>query len=122
MPSEQLPSIINALADYTGMGVPEGKLEVGIQSNAAVWHGGSGTDTGGVTKPKQTWTYSAACVTEDPGAPSWTTMPYRQMVATLLGAAGYSQHFDAVADQSWLSYDPSGTGAINEAKDRFDLL
>lgn len=119
VPSEQLPSIINALADYTVLGIPKGKLGMGIQLDAAVWQGGSGTSTYGVTKPKQTWTYSAACVTEDSGAPSWTTMPYRQMVATLLGAAGYSQHFDAVADQSWLSYDPSGTGAINEANDRF---
>src|SRR5262245_54778547 len=54
---------------------------------------GSGTSTGGVTAPKQTWTYAADCVISDPGAPSLNTMPYRQMVATLLPAPGYTSHF-----------------------------
>ncbi|MGO9059185.1 MAG: glycosyl hydrolase family 18 protein [Candidatus Binataceae bacterium] len=108
VPTEQLPSITNALADYTGLGIPESKLAMGIQFDSAVWQGGAGTSTGGVTQPKQTWTV----------APGWSTMPYRQMVA-LITTAGYTQHFDAVADQSWLSYDPSGAGTMNEANDRF---
>jgi GH18 family chitinase/fibronectin type 3 domain-containing protein len=114
VPTEQLPSITKALADYTGQGILQSKLGMGIQFDAAVWQGGSGSSTGGVTQPKQTWTYSPACVTKDPGAPSWFTMPYRQMAATLIGAPGYAQHFDAIADQSWLSYD-----AVNAASDRF---
>lgn len=109
VPSEQLPSITNALADYTSLGIPQSKLAMGIQFDSAVWTGGSGTSTGGVTKPKQTWTV----------APSFTTLPYRQMITTLAITPGYTTNFDSVADQSWLSYDPSGTGTTNESEDSF---
>ncbi len=115
-PTEQLPSIINALADYTAKGIPASRLAMGVQLDAAVWQGGSGTSTGGVTAPKQTWTYAADCVTSDPGAPSFDTLPYSQMVATLLPAPGYTSHFDTVADQSWLSFN---AGPGNDANDRF---
>ncbi|MDR3557558.1 MAG: glycosyl hydrolase family 18 protein, partial [Syntrophobacteraceae bacterium] len=118
VPTEQLPSITNAIADYTSLGIPESSLGMGIQFDSAVWTGGSGTSTGGVTKPKQSWTY--ACVNgKDAGAPSWTTLPYRQMITTLAVTSGYTTNFDSVADQSWLGYDPSGTGTTNESKDSF---
>jgi sugar lactone lactonase YvrE len=41
------------------------------------------------------------------------------MITTLATTVGYTTNFDAVADQSWLGYDPSGTGTTNEAKDSF---
>jgi len=119
-PGEQLPSIVNALADYTSLGIPSSYMAMGIQFDSAVWTGGSGTTTGGVTKPQQSWTYgNDNCETPDPGAPSWTTLPYRQMITTLATTAGYTTNFDSVADQSWLSYDPSGNGTTNESKDSF---
>ena len=120
VPTEQLPSTTNALADYTNLGIPQSSMAMGIQFDSAVWTGGSGTTTGGVTKPQQSWTYSNdGCATPDPGAPSWTTLPYRQMITTLATTPGYITNFDSVADQSWLSYDPSGTGTVNESKDSF---
>jgi len=115
-----LPSIPTALNDYTSLGIPISRMAMGIQFDSAVWTGGSGTSNGGVTKPDQSWTYgNDNCATADPGAPSWTTVPYRTMITTLATTAGYTTNFDSVADQSWLSYDPSGTGTTNEAKDSF---
>jgi GH18 family chitinase len=107
--SEPLPSIVNAIADYTSLAIPQSLLAMGIQFDAETWTGGQGTSTGGVSKPKQNWTV----------APSTNTMPYRQMITTLAITAGYTTNFDATADQSWLSYDPSGTGTTNEAEDSF---
>jgi GH18 family chitinase/sugar lactone lactonase YvrE len=120
--SEQLPSITNAIADYTVAGVPQGLLAMGIQVDSEVWTGGQGTSTGGVTQPKQTWTgdgHSAYCSTTNPSAPNINTLAYRLMINTLATTAGYTTNFGATADQSWLSYDPSGTGTTNESQDSF---
>jgi GH18 family chitinase/sugar lactone lactonase YvrE len=121
--SEQLPSITGAIAVYTGApyNIPAGKLGMGIQLDSEIWMGGTGTSTGGVTEPKQTWTgdnNDAFCSTTNPDAPTTSTLPYRQTVP-LETTAGYTMTFDSVADQSWLSFDPSGGGTVNENKDRF---
>ncbi|HEY2859842.1 MAG TPA: glycosyl hydrolase family 18 protein [Terracidiphilus sp.] len=120
VPSEALPSITNAITDYTTTHahIPASKLAMGMQFDAEVWTGGSGTSTGGVTQPKQTWTNDSNC-NSNSGAPKLTTMPYRQMSTTVATNPNYTSHFDNVADQSWLSYDPSGAGTTNEANDRF---
>jgi GH18 family chitinase/sugar lactone lactonase YvrE len=117
--SEQLPSITNAIADYTSLGIPQSKLAMGIQFDSSVWTGGQGTSTGGVTQPKQTWTGDSTCSSSNPDAPSYSTLPYRQMITTLAVTNGYTTNFDSTADQSWLSYDPSGSGSTNESKDSF---
>jgi fibronectin type 3 domain-containing protein len=120
VPSEALPSITGAIADYTTTHaqIPISRLAMGMQFDAEVWTGGSGTSTGGVTQPKQTWTNDSNC-NSNSGAPSIGTMPYRTMSTTLATNPNYSSHFDTVADQSWLSYDPSGAGTTNESKDQF---
>jgi GH18 family chitinase/sugar lactone lactonase YvrE len=117
VPSEQLPSSTNAIADYTSLGIPASKLAIGIQFDASVWTGGQGTSTGGVTQPKQTWTNDNNC-NSNPYAPTYSTQPY-SAITKLESTAGYTTNFDSTADQSWLSYDPSGTGTTNESADSF---
>lgn len=50
-----VPSIEESVNDYLNAGVPSSKLAVGIDFYGYVWQGGSGTSTGGVTKPGQSW-------------------------------------------------------------------
>ena len=121
---EPLPSITGAVADYTGAGVPIGKLGMGIQFGGLEWDGGAGTSTGGATKPEQIWTNdanAAYCSATNPSAPTLNYPLYTTIAPLASGAPanGYTVNTDSVADQSWLSYDPSGTGSTNEAKDKF---
>jgi len=118
VPGEPLPTANNLIASYAAAGIPMSKMSIGIQFDAATWQGGTGTSTGGATKPYQTWT-DDNCNSDNSGAPNWNTLPYRQMIATLAVTPGYTENFDSTADQNWLSYDPSGTGTTNEAKDEF---
>jgi GH18 family chitinase/sugar lactone lactonase YvrE len=115
--TEALPSITGAVAAYTALGIPEGKLAMGIQFDGEVWKGGQGTSTGGATKPLQSWANESNCG-NNPAAPSTGIVTYTSLVP-LLTTAGYTNNFDSSADQSWLSYDPSGTGTTNEANDEF---
>ncbi len=117
--TEALPTVINSVAAYTALGIPEGKLAMGIQFDGEVWKGGQGTSTGGVTKPLQSWANNNNCnLNPNPAAPSMGILTYTSLVP-LLTTAGYTNNFDSTADQSWLSYDPSGTGTTNEANDEF---
>ena len=123
-PDEQLPSITAAVADYTSAGVPIGELGMGIQFGGLTWNGGAGTSTGGATKPLQTWTNDASaiyCSETNPSAPTLGYPLYTALAPLASGAPanGYTVNYDSVADQSWLSYDPSGTGSTNESKDKF---
>lgn len=123
-PSEALPSVQTAVAAYTAMGIPMGKLGMGIQFGGLEWDGGAGTSTGGATQPLQTWTNdseSQYCSATNPSAPT-LKYPYYTALAPLAAGApanNYMVNFDSAADQRWLSYDPSGTGATNEANDKF---
>jgi GH18 family chitinase/fibronectin type 3 domain-containing protein/sugar lactone lactonase YvrE len=118
-PGNPLPTANTLIASYASAGIPMTKMAVGIQFDSAIWQGGQGTTTGGVTKPHQIWTNDAANCGTNLAAPSWTTLPYRQMITTLAVTAGYTENFDSTADQNWLGYDPSGTGTTNEANDQF---
>ena len=123
-PGEPLPSIIASVADYTGAGVPIGELGMGIQFGGLEWDGGAGTSTGGATKPGQIWTGDANqdyCSATNPSAPTLGYPLYTTLAPLASGAPanGYTVNYDSVADQSWLSFDPSGTGSTNEAKDKF---
>jgi GH18 family chitinase/sugar lactone lactonase YvrE len=115
--TEALPSITGAVSAYTALGIPQGKLAMGIQFDGEVWKGGQGTSTGGVTKPLQSWSNESNCG-NNPDAPSTGIATYTSLIP-LLTTAGYTNNFDSTADQSWLSYDPSGTGTTNEANDEF---
>jgi len=123
-PSEPLPSITASVADYTSAGVPIAELGMGIQFGGLEWDGGAGTTTGGATKPLQTWTgddNNAYCSETNPSAPTLGYPGYTSIAPLASGAPanGYTLNYDSVADQSWLSYDPSGTGTTNEANDKF---
>ncbi len=51
-----LPSMDGTVREYLKAGVPAPKLGIGIDFYGYVWSGGTGTSTGGVTKPRQAWT------------------------------------------------------------------
>lgn len=50
-----LPSVDKKVKDFLEAGVEPGKLGIGIDFYGYVWQGGSGTDTGGVSRPNQRW-------------------------------------------------------------------
>ena len=114
-PTEKVPSIDDLVNRFTAAGVAPSKLAIGIQFDGFVWAGGSGTDTGGVTKPRQSWDRSASKPDgSDIGAPQVTTVRYADLVTTLTPAQGYQAFFDAVAMVPWLGRDMPGN-----ADDRF---
>jgi len=51
----ELPSIQSNTANFLTAGVKPEKLGIGLAFHGDVWTGGSGTPTGGVTAPQQTW-------------------------------------------------------------------
>lgn len=101
-PGEKLPSIEEEIAIWEKAGIPLNRMGLGIQFAGFVWSGGSGTDTGGATKPRQSWTT----------APTLTVIDYTEV--TKLIAAGYQKEVDTVAKVPYLTRD-SG----NNADDRF---
>lgn len=50
-----VPSANGLVDDFLSAGVQPNKLGIGIEFYGAVWSGGSGTTTGGVTEPGQSW-------------------------------------------------------------------
>ena len=122
--SQPLPSVETAVAAYTAAGIPLGKLGMGIQFGGLEWDGGLGTSTGGATEPLQTWTNDASnqyCSAPNPSAPTLNYPLYTSLAPLAAGAPAnsYTLNYDSIADQRWLSYDPSGTGTTNESKDKF---
>jgi chitinase len=99
-----VPSIDMLVNSFVNAGVPRSKIAIGIQFDGAVWAGGSGTDTGGVTKPRQSW------VT----APTVDFMRYADIVTNFTAAQGFQAFFDDVAEEPWLSHDDP-----DDANDRF---
>lgn len=90
-----VPSINGAVSNFLSGGVLPGKLGIGIPFYGYVWSGGTGTTTGGVTLPRQSWV----------NAPSVTTPDYTSIVA------GYYQsnlyHWDTNAQAAYLSISNS---------------
>lgn len=79
--------------------IPEAKLGLGIPFYGYMWRGGSGTNTGGVTGPGQTW------VT----APRMTGIDYRKIVSDpSLWQDGYKRR-DWPGGVPYLSIDRPGT-------------
>jgi GH18 family chitinase len=85
-------------------GVPASKLGMGISLETRLWIGGSGTDTGGASKPLQTW----------------TTAPKHFMTASGVPQDSYSElldkyykpenaHWDDKAKVPYLSIDKPGS-------------
>lgn len=86
-----VPSVDGAVGNFITNGVLPGKLGIGIAFYGYIWTGGSGTSTGGVTQPRQSWTT----------APTVTTPAYTDIIT------GYYQtnlyHWDAAAQAAYLS-------------------
>jgi chitinase len=86
-----VPSINGAVNGFIGSGVASNKLGIGIPFYGYVWTGGSGTSTGGVTQPRQSWTT----------APADPTAAYNTIVAGYYQASLY--HWDTSAQAAYLS-------------------
>ncbi len=96
-PTEYLPCA-NALVDtFETAGVAPQKLGIGIDFYGAVWSGGDGTPTGGVTAPRQSWTV----------APTVTYKPYYEIMDSLYQPADY--RWDTIPEAAYLSIDSAGS-------------
>jgi chitinase len=104
--SGPVPSADDEVDRFTAGGIPVGNLAIGIQFDGAVWEGGAGTTTGGVSQPRQTW--------NDLTPPSMTFMRAADIIANFTPANGYTKTFDAVARVPWIGRD-----APASANDRF---
>ena len=97
-----VPSADGFVEDFLSAGVQPSKLGIGIEFYGAVWSGGSGTTTGGVTEPGQ----------------SWIKAPSVEMAAYYEIMDGYYQpqyyRWDLAAQAAYLSIDNN-----KDADDRF---
>ncbi len=86
-----VPSVDGAVGNFIANGVLAAKLGIGIAFYGYIWTGGSGTSTGGVTQPRQSWT----------NAPTMTAFSYTTIMT------GYYQsnlyHWDTSAQAAYLS-------------------
>jgi hypothetical protein len=79
--------------DFLSAGVQPNKLGIGIEFYGAVWSGGSGTTTGGVTEPGQSWIK----------APSVEMAPYYEIMDEYYQPQYYT--WDLAAQAAYLSID-----------------
>jgi chitinase len=110
------PSIDSTVAPFAAAGIPKRKLGIGIQLVGVDWVGGSGTDTGGVSKPCQSWDYSRVKPDgsdQDIGAPSynagWNFVNAADMARNYTAANGYTASSDSAAMVPFLSKDQAGS-------------
>jgi chitinase len=101
-----VPSADREVDRFTTGGIPVGNLAIGIQFDGAVWAGGAGAPTGGVSEPRQEW--------NDPTPPSMTFMRSADIIQTFTPANGYTKTFDAIARVPWI-----GRNAPMDFDDRF---
>jgi chitinase len=94
---EPVPSADGLVNDFLSAGVPPEKLGVGIHFYGAVWSGGSGTPTGGVTAPGQSWI----------SAPSMEMFSYYEIMDTYYQPQRYRWDNSALA--AYLSIDEYGS-------------
>lgn len=98
-----IPSADTMVDDFIAAGVPARKIGIGIDFYGYVWNGGTGTPTGGITAPGQTWS-----------SPPYiqVNVPYYALIPT-----HYQPHlyrWDSLAQASYLSIDLPGS-----ANDKF---
>jgi chitinase len=86
-----VPSIDGSVKGFLGSGVVSNKLGIGIPFYGYLWTGGTGTTTGGVTQPRQSWTT----------APSYPTASYNTIIASYYQPSIY--HWDTSAQAAYLS-------------------
>ncbi|MGA9121295.1 MAG: glycoside hydrolase family 18 protein [Bacteroidota bacterium] len=95
---EPLPSVDGRVSLFLAAGIPPEKIGIGIDFYGYVWNGGSGTSTGGVTAPGQSW-----------GSPPWVkdNVPYYLIMDSLYRPEYY--HWDTAAQAAYLSIDTEGS-------------
>lgn len=103
-PGQQVPSIAREIGRFADAGIPMNRMGLGAQLAGFIWAGGTGTTTGGVTRPRQSWTVP----------PTVSLIDYSDIVTELTGAKGYLKQFDAVAGVPYLSLDSNV-----DSQDRF---
>jgi chitinase len=84
-------------------GIPAAKLGLGLCFDALCWQGGTGTPTGGVTAPRQSWT-------TPPGHPhtgGGARLTYAEMLDRYPNPELY--HWDEAAEVPYLSIDQPGS-------------
>ncbi|MBO6622517.1 MAG: hypothetical protein JJ892_07260 [Balneola sp.] len=93
-----LPSIDEKVKAFIQAGIPASKLGIGIDFYGYVWKGGSGTTTGGVTKPFQAW-ITPPTVTDN--------VPYYEIMQNYYQSEYY--RWDNEAKAAYLSIDKPGS-------------
>ena len=89
--SSLVPSVDGSVANFISNGVSPAKLGIGIAFYGYIWLGGSGTSTGGVTQPRQSWTT----------APTVSTPSFNAILTSYYQSNLY--HWDASAQAAFLS-------------------
>lgn len=87
-----VPSINGSINNFIAAGIPANKLGIGIDFYGYIWSGGTGTMTGGVTQPRQTWTTAPAVQ---------GNVPYYTIMDTYYQLQYYN--WDNLAQASYLS-------------------
>lgn len=88
------PSIDSFVNEFVSAGIPRDKIEIGIDFYGYIWEGGNGTNTGGVTEPRQSWTQPPEVV---------PNVPYYSIIENNFKPEYY--HWDTSAEASYLSLD-----------------
>lgn len=96
----ELPSVDRQVQEFLSAGVDPGKLGIGIDFYGYIWKGGQGTDTGGATRPNQTWN-TPPTVTDN--------VPYRTIMDNYFSEEAY--HWDEAAGAAYLSIDQPGSSS-----------
>jgi len=86
-----VPSVDGSVGNFIANGMSPAKLGIGIAFYGYVWTGASGTPTGGVTQPRQSWVV----------APTATAFAYDDLMADYYQTNLY--HWDLSAQAAWLS-------------------
>lgn len=100
---DPLPSTNSTVQEFIDAGVPASKLSIGIDFYGYVWGGGSGTSTGGITKPFQDWDVPPTVI---------DNVPYHKIMEEYYQSGEY--HWDDKAKAAYLSIDKAGS-----ANDKF---
>ena len=110
------PSIDSTVRPFLAAGIAASKLGIGIQLVGVDWVGGSGTETGGVTRACQAWDYSGLKPDgsgQDIGAPSysggWNFVNASEVIRNYTQATGYVAKFDGASHVPYLSRDQPGS-------------
>lgn len=96
--TKELPSGELMVEQYFDAGVPYEKMTLGLAFFGKIWQGGEGTETGGVTAPRQSWTSKPTLSGE---------YQYHQLIAR--SDFQGNDHWDDVAKSPYLGIDKPGS-------------